>query len=83
MAGNLRKKLPASTTLYVFDINQQTIQRLIEEFGSYGKIEAATSAKHLASNVGTLLSSLPAGSHVRTVYLDSENGVIAAEKNPE
>lgn len=81
MAGNLRKKLPQSTTLYVFDINKEIIQRLIGDFGSYGKIEVATSAKELASKVGTILSSLPAGPHVRKVYLDPEQGIIAAVKN--
>ncbi|WAO95328.1 Hypothetical protein NCS54_01294200 [Fusarium falciforme] len=83
MAANLRKKLPSSTTLHVFDINQEVIQRLINEFGSYGKIEVASSAKDLVSKVGTLLSSLPAGPHVRKVYLDPENGVIAGSKNPD
>ena len=83
MAATLRKKLPSSTTLHVFDINQEVIQRLINEFGSYGKIEVASSAKDLVSKVGTLLSSLPAGPHVRKVYLDPENGVIAGSKNPD
>lgn len=81
MASNLRKKLPSSTTLYVYDINQEVVQRLLTEYGSYGKIEAASSPKDLASKVGTLLSSLPAGAHVRKVYLDAENGVIAAAKS--
>ncbi|KAI8711207.1 hypothetical protein NCS52_01496500 [Fusarium sp. LHS14.1] len=83
MAANLRKKLPSSTTLHVFDINQEAIQRLISEFGSYGKIGVASSAKDLSSKVGTLLSSLPAGPHVRKVYLDPENGVIAGAKDPD
>lgn len=83
MAGNLRKKLPQNITLYVFDINNGVIQRLIEDFGSYGKIEVTSSAKDLASKVGIVLSSLPAGPHVRKVYLDPEQGVIAALKNPD
>ena len=83
MASNLRKKLPSSTTLYVFDVNQEPIQRLVKEFGGYGKIEAASSAKDLVSKVGTVLSSLPNGPIVRSVYLNSDNGVIAATKNPD
>lgn len=83
MAGNLRKKLPSSTTLYVFDINQEAISRFIDNFSSYGKIEAASSAKDLVSKVGTVLSSLPNGPCVRQVYLDPENGVIAATKNQD
>ncbi|CAH0015667.1 unnamed protein product [Clonostachys rhizophaga] len=85
MASNLRKKIPASSTLHVLDLDQTIIQRLINEYGSYGKIEAASSAKDLVTKVGAgvVLSSLPAGPHVRKVYLDPENGVIAAAKNPE
>lgn len=83
MASNLRKKLPADTTLYVFDINPDTIQRLRHEFGSYGKIEAASSPRDMANKVGTLLSSLPADPHVKKVYLDEKDGIIAAEKNPD
>ncbi|CAH0003922.1 unnamed protein product [Clonostachys byssicola] len=85
MASNLRKKIPASSTLHVLDLDQTLIQRLINEYGSYGKIEAASSAKDLVTKVddGVVLSSLPAGPHVRKVYLDPENGVIAATKNPE
>lgn len=78
----MRKKLPSSTALHVFDINQEVIQRLKGEFGSYGKIEVASSPKDLVSKVGTLLSSLPAGPHVRKVYLDAETGIIAGTRNP-
>lgn len=85
MASNLRKKLPASTTLHVLDLDQSIIQRLIDNFGSYGKIEIASSAKDLVTKVagGVVLSSLPAGPHVRKVYLDSEKGVIQASKNAD
>lgn len=79
MASNLRKKLPPTTTLYVYDINPEVIQN----YGSHGRIKAASSAKDIASKTGTLLSSLPAGPHVRKIYLDAENGVIAASKNPD
>ncbi|KAE8141359.1 NAD binding domain of 6-phosphogluconate dehydrogenase-domain-containing protein [Aspergillus pseudotamarii] len=81
MASNLRKKLPSSHTLYVFDLNQDVIQRLINEFGHFGKIEVTSSAKELATKVRTVLSSLPAGPQVRKVYLDPDNGVIAATKD--
>ncbi|CEI68004.1 unnamed protein product [Fusarium venenatum] len=85
IASNLRKKIPATTTLHVLDLDQIIIQRLINEFGSYGKIEVASSPEDLVNKVGAgvVLSSLPAGPHVRKVYLDPENGVIAATKNPE
>ncbi|KAJ4139681.1 hypothetical protein NW768_001022 [Fusarium equiseti] len=85
MAGNLRKKIPPASTLYVLDLDHNIIQRLISEYGNYGNIEVTHSAKDLANKVdsGVVLSSLPAGPHVRKVYLDPMNGVIAAKKNPE
>lgn len=83
MASNLRKKLPASTALWVYDINNETIQRLKHEFGRYGKIKVASSPRDMANKVGTLLSSLPADPHVKKVYLDDKDGVITATKNPE
>ncbi|OAL51087.1 6-phosphogluconate dehydrogenase C-terminal domain-like protein [Pyrenochaeta sp. DS3sAY3a] len=39
IASNLRKKLGSDTTLHVYDIAPAVTQRLIDEFGSYGKIE--------------------------------------------
>ena len=82
MASNLRRKLPPSTTLYIYDINQDVIQRFISEFSSLGKVQAATSPKEVAFKAGTILSSLPAGPHVRKVYLDPKDGVIAATQAP-
>ena len=61
MASNLRKRLPPTTTLYVYDINPEVINRLITNYSNHGRIEAASSAKDLASKTGTMLSSLPAG----------------------
>ena len=70
MACNLRKKIPASSTLYVLDLDQDIIQRLVTKYGSYGNIEIAHSEKDLANKVGSgiILSSLPAGPHVRKVW---------------
>ncbi|KAH6879447.1 NAD binding domain of 6-phosphogluconate dehydrogenase-domain-containing protein [Thelonectria olida] len=84
MASNLRKNIASSATLHVLDLNQDVIQRLIKEFGRYGNIEVASSARDLVNKVGAVvvLSSLPAGPHVWKVYLDLENGVITAT-NPE
>lgn len=81
MAKNLRQKLPSSTTLYIFDINKAASERLVKEHGSHGRIEVATSPKHLANQCKTILSSVPNGTAVRSIFLTPETGVIAAEKN--
>lgn len=82
MASNLHKRLPPTTTLYIYDINPKVINHLITNYSNHGRIEAASSAKDLASKTGTMLSSLPTGLHVRKIYLDLENRVTAATKNP-
>lgn len=83
MASNLRKRLPSSTTLQVCDINADLCQRLINEFGSYGKVEVASSPKDLASKCRTVLSSLPSSAAVRKVCLDGETGLIAAPQDSD
>ncbi|KAH8435337.1 putative AP-3 adaptor complex subunit sigma [Aspergillus melleus] len=81
--ANLRQKLPSTKTLHIHDINTETCKKLVAEYSSHGKIEIAPSAKELTSKCHTVLSSLPAGKHVRQVYLDAEHGVITASKDPE
>lgn len=82
MAKNLRQKLPSSTTLHVYDINEQAVNRLVTEYGSYGKIQPATSAKILADQCDTILSSVPNGTAVRSIFMTPETGIIAATRNP-
>ena len=36
MASNLRKRLPPTTTLYVYDINPEVINRLITNYSNHG-----------------------------------------------
>ena len=46
MAKNLRAKIPNEDTLTVFDVNDASTKRLVEETGA--KIHVATSAKEVA-----------------------------------
>ncbi|KAJ8118894.1 hypothetical protein OPT61_g222 [Boeremia exigua] len=83
MASNLRKKLEPDVILYVYDVLPAAIQRLIEEFGRYGKIEVASSPADLANKCHTVLTGLPAGKHVEQVYANGDNCILKAEKNTE
>lgn len=47
-----------------------------------GKIEIARSSKEVASKCQTLLTIVPTSENVRQVFLDPENGVIAAPEDP-
>ena len=83
MAGNLRKKTPASNILYVNDVDEATCDRFAREFDSFGPVQVVASAKQAASNAKTVVSMVPAARHVRAVYLDEETGVINAPRDSE
>ena len=79
MATNVRKKMSSKATLYVNDINRSACENFVKVNSSYGPIEISDTAKEVASKAPVLISIVPASQHVRQVYLDKENGVIAAK----
>lgn len=81
MASNLRRKLPPSTSLQIYDISLEKCQSFAQEFGYLGEVKVASSAKDLVSYCQTVFSSLPDGNIARKVYLDGENGIITASKD--
>ena len=83
MAVNIRKKISKNATMYVNDINLDACNQFVKETGEYGPIKIVSSAKEVASKSNILISIVPASKHVRQVYLDQENGIIAAPKNDE
>jgi 3-hydroxyisobutyrate dehydrogenase-like beta-hydroxyacid dehydrogenase len=83
MAMNIRKKIPASSTLYINDINAAAYERFRAEYSSFGPVEIVATAREAAENANVLISIVPGGADVKTVYLDGKNGVIAATKNDE
>lgn len=82
MASNLRKRLPKHATLHIFDVDEKTIAKFIQEHQQYGPIHTSLSPKHLATDCDVLISMVPADQHVRAVYFDPQQGVIAAPRNP-
>ncbi|KAJ9608466.1 hypothetical protein H2200_007454 [Cladophialophora chaetospira] len=83
MASNIRKKMSPKTTLYINDINPSACKRFAEEFAHYGPVEVVNSAKEAASHAKVAISIVPGAAEVREVFLNSENGVIAAPKDSE
>ena len=81
MATNIRKKISKNATMYINDINSKACQQFVKDTGEYGPIEIVDSAKDAASKSQILISIVPAAKHVRQVYLDHDNGVIAATKD--
>ena len=78
MATNVRKKLSSKATMFVNDVNRSACERFVEENSSYGPIKIIDTAMEIASKAPVLISIVPASQHVRQVYLDQENGVVAS-----
>lgn len=81
MATNVRKKISKKATMYINDINSKVCDQFVKETSEYGPIEIVQSAKEAASKSQILISMVPVSKNVRQVYLDQENGVIAAPKD--
>ena len=83
MAKNLRQKLPSTTTLHVYDINEEAVERFKKEHGSYGSIELASSPKDLANKCKTILSSVPNGPAVNSILRTPDTGIFSADRDME
>ena len=81
MAKNLRRKMSKSATMFIHDVNSDACDRFKRETTEFGPVEILRTAKDVASKCPVLLSIVPASQHVRQVYLNRENGVIAAPKD--
>lgn len=70
MAANLIK---AGHTVSVFDLNQSVVNKLASKGA-----KAAVDAKQCATNADVLISMLPAGKHVKSLYLgnNDDSGLI-------
>ncbi|KAL1874112.1 hypothetical protein Plec18167_006046 [Paecilomyces lecythidis] len=83
MAGNIRKKMPATATLHIYDVNRATCDEFVQKFGAFGPIEIGKTSKDVAVHSKTVLSMVPMDAHARTVYLDKDNGVIGANTDSD
>lgn len=82
MAKNVRQKISPKATLYINDVYAPSSIKFASEFGHLGPIKIANSACEVAQNASVIVSIVPAATHVREVYLNPKNGIIAAGKNP-
>lgn len=48
MAKNLRQKLPETCLLVVYDINKETMQRFIHDYGQADNIKPASSPREIS-----------------------------------
>ncbi|OQO02379.1 hypothetical protein B0A48_11933 [Cryoendolithus antarcticus] len=77
MARNLLQKLDSETQFYVFDVSADSMGQLVDEGAN--RVHACSSSKDVADKSDMILSMVPEGSHVRTVYLTESAGVLASD----
>ena len=80
MATNLRKKLPQSTPMVVYDINQAAIDAFIKRTVDIGNVIVAKNCADAAKQVECVITIVPEGSHVKAAYLTPETGILAGCK---
>ncbi|KAF1917643.1 NAD binding domain of 6-phosphogluconate dehydrogenase-domain-containing protein [Ampelomyces quisqualis] len=77
MVTHLAHKLPPASRIWVYDVLQPVVDDLCEEFPE--RVLKCANAKEVAEHVDTIVTMVPEGAHVRSVYLDPEHGVCSAD----
>jgi 3-hydroxyisobutyrate dehydrogenase len=84
MAVNLRKGLPASTTLLICDVVPSAISKFQSETADLGPVEVIQNGFEAVQRADMVITMLPVSAAVKAVYLDNETGILAgAEAAPQ
>ncbi|KAI1343120.1 NAD binding domain of 6-phosphogluconate dehydrogenase-domain-containing protein [Xylariaceae sp. FL0016] len=79
MTMNLAERLPPQSRIYVHDVVVGAMDELCAS--SIGVFSKCKDAKEVAEKSDVVLTMLPEGSHVASVYLDPDSGIVAALKS--
>ncbi|KAJ5677042.1 uncharacterized protein N7477_002675 [Penicillium maclennaniae] len=74
MAANLATKLPEGSKVYVFDIFKGALESFTKSHPTSSEI--CDSPRAVAEHAEIILTMVPEGSHVRSVYLDPNTGIL-------
>ncbi|KAL5118801.1 hypothetical protein ACEQ8H_003304 [Pleosporales sp. CAS-2024a] len=76
MVSHLAAKLPLDSRIWVYDVIEAVVDELCNEFP--GRLVKAANPREVAQQ-DTILTMVPEGTHVRSVYLDEQNGVCSTD----
>ena len=77
MVERLASGLPRESTISVYDIATKAITQISEQHP--GRVHVCSSAREVTEQSDIVISMVPEGSHVVSVYLESAEGVLAAD----
>ncbi|EJD07027.1 3-hydroxyisobutyrate dehydrogenase [Fomitiporia mediterranea MF3/22] len=79
MAMNLRKKLPKSTKLFIYDVVPSVLDKFSEnaKLHDLGEVVICQSSREVAVNSDITFVIVPEGKHVRQVFLDERSGILS------
>lgn len=86
MAGQLRRKLPSTTTLWIYDVDTTSTSRFLEEetrLDAKSNVQGAqvrigSSSREVAEESDFIITIVPEGTHVQAVYLSEGTGLLSA-----
>lgn len=80
MAGNVRKQMSSSGTLFLYDVVRDTCEAFAQDFKGFGPIEIIDAAKTGVDQSNTLITMVPDGANVQNVYLEGPGAVTKASR---
>lgn len=83
MAQNIRKKAGPDSVLYIFDVDAPSCEKFVSEESRSGNVKFVSSARAVSEAADVIITIVPAASHVKSVYLDEKDGIIAAKSNKD
>ncbi|KAK7445865.1 hypothetical protein CaCOL14_004883 [Colletotrichum acutatum] len=78
MASNLVAKVAKGSQTYVYDISESSMKKLVDQ-AKNAVITGCKSPREISQKADIVFTMLPEGSHVRTVYLDPDTGILGPE----
>lgn len=81
MATNMRKKMDAAATLYIYDVDHERCLRFREDHEQHGLVVVADSPCGVAGDAAVVVTMLPSVEIIRRVYLDESSGILGAARS--
>ena len=83
MCTHVRAKISPSAPLYIYDINTAVLEKFVAKNKDKGEIVIAKSPREVAEHSDLVVSILPEGRHVKSVYFTPETGILATKNRKD